>query len=393
MRTRTGRFLLLGLLLLVGAAAAVVTTYLAREIEDLDRASQTTSARVDRLLVAVETIGDALQAYIVPAGADRPTADRTPMLIADLVGEINEMARAVRSLRSGDILKALGDQARSLGEIEAKAQEHVRLGQDIMASEVIAAEARPALAMMTSSLVDLRAVETSTLETVRADSLRKAWSVVGGAAVVWALGLCLLAVTPRSRQSEAVEAATPDDSAILALSVPAPQPVANPVAESDLVGAADVCTAIGRLTNAHDLPPLLTQSAAVLGASGVVVWMAAGEELIAASAHGYDSHALNRLGPIHRAALNATAVAWRTGTMQVVESQEGTRGALVAPLLGTDRCIGVLAVEVEHGRERDRTTQAVTRVLAAQLAATLAPWPAASVADSEQPALEKAAEA
>jgi hypothetical protein len=390
MRTRTGRFLLLGLLLLVGAAAAVVTTYLAREIEDLDRASQATSTRVDRLLVAVDTIGAALQAYIVPAGADRPTAAQAPMLIADLVGEINELARAVRSLRSGDILKTLGDQARSLGEIEAKAQEHVRLGQDLMASDVIAAEARPALAMMTSSLVDLRAVETSTLESARADSLRKAWSVVGGAAVVWTLGLCLLAVTPRSRQSEAPAR---DDSAILPLSGPAPQPVANPVAEADLVGAADVCTAIARLTNAHDLPPLLTQSAAVLGASGVVVWMAAGEELIPASAHGYDSHALNRLGPIHRAALNATAMAWRTGTMQVVDGQEGARGALVAPMLGTDRCIGVLAVEVEHGRESDRATQAVTRVLAAQLAATLAPWPAASVADTDRPPLEKAAEA
>jgi hypothetical protein len=117
------------------------------------------------------------------------------------------------------------------------------------------------------------------------------------------------------------------------------------------------------------------------------------KKLIAASAHGYDSHALTRLGPIHRAALNATATAWRTGTMQVVDGTEGARGALVAPMLGTDRCVGVLAVEVADGRENDRTTQAVTRVLAAQLAATLAPWPAASVADSERPALDKAAEA
>jgi len=390
MRTRTGRFLILGFLLLVGAAAAAVTTYLAQEADDLGRASQANAARVDRLLVAVGTIGDALQAYIVPAAGDRPTAAQAPMLIADFASEINEMTRAVRSLRSGDILKTLGDQARSLGEIEAKAQEHVRLGQDLMASDLIAAEARPVLATMTSSLTDLRAVETSTLDAARADRMRKAWSVVAGAAVVWTLGLCVLVVIPRARQNADASAI---ESAILPLSAPPPQPVATPAEAADLGSAADICTAIGRMTSAHDLPPLLTQSAAVLGASGVVVWMAAGEELIAASAHGYDSHALARLGPIHRAALNATATAWRTGTMQVVDGTEGARGALVAPMLGTDRCVGVLAVEVADGRENDRTTQAVTRVLAAQLAATLAPWPAASVADSERPALEKAAEA
>ena len=389
MRTRTGRFLLLSFLLLVGAAAAAVTTYLAREADDLGRASQAHAARVDRLLVAVDTISDALQAYIVPAGADRPAAAQAPMLIADFAAEINEMTRAVRSLRSGDILKVLGDQAHSLSEIESKAQEHVRLGQDLMASDVIAGEARGALATMTSSLTDLRASETSTLDAARADRMRKAWSVLGGAAAVWTLGLCVLVVIPRPRQSAE---ATTIESAILPMSDPAPQPVANPAAAADLVSAADVCTAIGRLTSAHDLPPLLTQSAAVLGASGVVVWMAAGEELIAASAHGYDSRALTRLGPIQRAALNATAMAWRTGTMQVVDGNDGARGALVAPMLGTDRCVGVLAVEVGHGRENDRTTQAVTRVLAAQLAATLAPWPAASVADSERPALEEAAE-
>src|SRR5262245_38217620 len=154
MRTRTGRFLLLSVLLLVGAAAAAVTTHLAQEADDLGRASQTLAARVDRLLVAVDTIGDALQAYIVPPAADRPTAAQAPMLIADFAAEITEMTRGVRSLRSGDILKVLGDQAHSLIEIEAKAQEHVRLGQDLMASDVIAGEARGALATMTSSLTD-----------------------------------------------------------------------------------------------------------------------------------------------------------------------------------------------------------------------------------------------
>jgi hypothetical protein len=156
--------------------------------------------------------------------------------------------------------------------------------------------------------------------------------------------------------------------------------------------AAELCAAVARIADAGELPPLLTQAAHILGAPGVVVWMAAGEELIAAAAHGYDPNTLARVGRIHRASPNATAAAWRQGKMQIVESDEQSRGAVVAPVMGRDRCIGVLAVELPHGRETDAATHAVTRFLAAQLAATLAPWPAASMADHHMP-LDTAAEA
>jgi hypothetical protein len=173
---------------------------------------------------------------------------------------------------------------------------------------------------------------------------------------------------------------------------PKPRDVAPP-ASADLAGAADLCTAIARTTDANELPVLLTRASATLGASGVVVWMAAGDELIAASAHGYDARAFDLLGPIKRSAQNATAAAWRLGSMQVVPSGETANGALVAPLLGIERCVGVLAVELPRGRETDASIQAMTRIVAAQFAATLAPWPAASVADTPFRSLDKAAEA
>ena len=173
-----------------------------------------------------------------------------------------------------------------------------------------------------------------------------------------------------------------------------PTPIqANANTSADLAAAADLCTAIARTTDANDLPAFLTRASGALGASGVVVWMAAGDELIAASAHGYDPRAIERLGTIKRSAQNATAAAWRLGSMQVVPSGETSNGALVAPMLGTERCVGVLAVEVPHGRETDPVVQAITRLLAAQFAATLAPWPAASVPDSPFRPLDKAAEA
>jgi hypothetical protein len=50
-------------------------------------------------------------------------------------------------------------------------------------------------------------------------------------------------------------------------------------------------------------------------------------------------------------------------------------------MLGTDRCIGVLAVEVDAERVSDKTTQATVSLVAAQLSAVVTPWPAGSSAE------------
>jgi hypothetical protein len=80
--------------------------------------------------------------------------------------------------------------------------------------------------------------------------------------------------------------------------------------------------------------------------------------------------------------------------LQTVSGGGTERSALAAPLLGPERCIGVLAVEVNPGREAHATTRAVTTLVAAQLAAALQGWPAASAAAPQQaPPLDRAAEA
>jgi len=385
MRSRTGRFLLVAVLFIVGAAAGVFTAYLTRRAEDLGRAEQAMAARVDALMAAVQKINDAQQAYVVPRAIDRKTVEQVPSLIEGVVNDADEIARQAHAPRSAETLKRLVEGARALAQLESRAQEHIRNGQDLMASEVISVEARRAQGSMITALRDLRSGESVAIESERHATLNRAGLAIGGAAILWVVGLFALVGLPR------VEAAPQGESQAPAIPLSQPQkpPPTALSAATDLGGAADVCTAIGRLTNSRDLPKLLTQASAALGASGIVVWMAAGDELIAASAHGYDAKALARLGPIQRASLNATAAAWRLSTMQIVPSDEASRGALVAPMLGTDRCVGVLAVEVPPGREHDGTTQAITRLLAAQLAATLAPWPAASAADI-QPSLENA---
>jgi hypothetical protein len=89
---------------------------------------------------------------------------------------------------------------------------------------------------------------------------------------------------------------------------------------------------------------------------------------------------------------NATAAAWRLGELRVVPGDIMSNGAIVAPMFGPHCCVGALAAEVRHGRESDSPTQAVTAMIAAQLASIVAAWPAASAAgdSSEKPAAANA---
>ena len=129
------------------------------------------------------------------------------------------------------------------------------------------------------------------------------------------------------------------------------------------------------------MPDLLAHTAVVLDASGIILWLGAGDELFPASAYGYDPKLLSRVGPIRRHSDNATAAAWRTGELAVVPGDASANGAIVAPLLGADACIGVFAAEVRHALETDASARAVATMFAAQLAAIVSPWLAAQTSD------------
>ena len=155
----------------------------------------------------------------------------------------------------------------------------------------------------------------------------------------------------------------------------------NTIAATALRTAAEVCTDLGRVTDPEQLRALLGRAAEALDASGLMVWMgtAAGTELRAVLAHGYSADMLARIPAVPRSANNAAATAFRTGTLQIMLSRPGsTKGAVVAPVLAADGCIGVLSAEIRDGGEASDTVQALAAIFAAHLAGVLAPAPAAA---------------
>jgi hypothetical protein len=142
-----------------------------------------------------------------------------------------------------------------------------------------------------------------------------------------------------------------------------------------LRAAVDVCTKLNRARDLDELNDRLGDAATVIDASGLIVWLgsAAGASLRPVLANGYSERALARMPLVARSEDNAAAAAYRTGELQIVRAQPGlSSGALAAPMLSRDGCIGALTAEIRNGGESAPQVQAMAAILAAQLAGILA---------------------
>ena len=139
--------------------------------------------------------------------------------------------------------------------------------------------------------------------------------------------------------------------------------------EPDLLAAAQLCTGLSRSDNSSELASHLAEAARILDAVGLIVWRwdAQGAELRPALAHGYSDRLLGQLPPVKRDADNATAAAFRSAELCVVDGSDEASGALVAPMMARGGCVGVLAVEVQNRNEQLGSVRALVTIFAAQL--------------------------
>ena len=64
---------------------------------------------------------------------------------------------------------------------------------------------------------------------------------------------------------------------------------------------------------------------------------------------------------------------WFGRALQILPRQPGSKiGAIVAPILGADGCIGALSAEINDGGEGSEAVQALSAIVAAHLASVLA---------------------
>jgi hypothetical protein len=337
------------------------------------------SIRLARMSDTIAGLGTAQQSYVAPGQLDEPWFERAATLIEELSREIEQAQQSLRSPEAPAALERLTASVATLTAVDGRTRLNLQLGQELMASDVIFSDGRNLLDAMLASLRDLQAAEQTHLRAELSALARRRWLAMGAIAVLWMAALQI--VTARSRRASTnAERGEVREEVQRAAQPPADAHPRRPQPQVDLTAAAMVCTDLSRITTTAALPGLLGRAAGVLDASGLILWISAGEQLFPVMAHGYSDDMLARIGPIARDAENAAARAWRTGQLTVVAAAPtGEQGALVTPLFGLHRCIGVLSAELRH-HEDSPAMQAVAIMIAAQLSTVVPAWPAGSLA-------------
>jgi hypothetical protein len=153
--------------------------------------------------------------------------------------------------------------------------------------------------------------------------------------------------------------------------------------EPDLLAAAQLCTKLGRVDETCEAAPLLQEAARILDAVGLIVWVwhPQATELRPALAQGYSDKVLAQLPKVKRDTDNATAAAFRSAQTCVVNRGDLASGAVVVPLMTAVGCVGVLAIELQHGSEQRESVRALGTIFAAQLARVVGAARPAEAAD------------
>jgi len=362
MRSRVARWLIAALLLAVGAGAALQVTFLLAQSHQLAAAQQASLLQLARFDTLAADLFATQTAYVAPGQTDSPWIERAHELNSELATLLTSIRTSTHSAEAPSTVQMMSDGISQAALADVSARAYLQQEQDLMAADVVFGENRAAITSARTAAAELGTLESRYFDAERSRVQQRVLLIAGGAGALMAIGLLIMVPLPRPRPEPlTLSSPTPDERPVSAPETPSAPAI-------DLAAIADLCTSISRIDSSAALPDMLARTAMLLDAAGVIVWLAAGNELIAATSHGYDP----------RDAENATAAAWRTGEIQTVAGDVMANGAIVAPMFAPDTCIGVLAAEVRHGREHDISARAVTMMIAAQLATILAAWPAPS---------------
>jgi hypothetical protein len=326
-------------------------------------------------------------------------------LTEEVARQIDDLRSVAASTNGRGLLMESAATVTEFSNVDRRVRDYIGSGQMLMAGDVVFTEGgetvrSAARQVEASRLAELQALDTSEATLRR----REAMAIAGATAFSLLIMIVLSFASPRPSETaaaaEGTEVAAPaaggltlrvsrDGSASARPAERTSSAFATRGSAPMLKAAADLCTEFGRVNDRADLPRLMARAADVLDASGLVLWLGnpSGADLRPILAHGYPEHVLARMSTVARSADNAAAAAYRTGAMQIVLKRPGvSNGAVVAPLLSPEGCIGALTAEIIGGSETSDGVQAMAALLAAQLTGVVAGAVESSVQLHESPA-------
>ena len=378
MRSRAVRLFCGALALIALCAAAFFVTRSEKQLAGLRANGRAFDLRAREVTDALSDLRAAQQAYVA-AGQGvafwMPKVARTSETVGTSITTLRSMATSAGARAAVDQAAAtLADFA----EVDTRARDYLRAGQLLMAGDVIFTEGDQTAATAARQVEAARLAEHQALDASEGIVRRQEAMVLAGAGGLTALIVLLLGIGGSSKDAEEapLSIAASMSSVSERQSPVEAQPAVSRAVSPVLKTAAQLCTDFARMQDVNDLQLLLARASDVMDAAGLVVWLGSSEgaDLQPVLAQGYSDETRARLPNVPRAANNAAAAAYRSGDVQIVLSRPGgSKGAIVAPILGAQGCFGALSAEIRGGGEASESVQALAVIVAAQLAGVLAP--------------------
>jgi hypothetical protein len=359
--------LVLIVLLTIGLSAAATIWYSYTWTQVLASTHEVASLKLDTLVERTSRFDAAIQLFLRGREGDVTWFTGTSALVDDLQSGAAELDAAMPGVAMAPRAR-LAEALQRARETVDGARANFDAGSTLMALDAVESNGQPATASLWSELQALRVAVAAETAAARV----RWWQRAGAAAAIWALtwaaGLAWLA---RRRPTTETEVRTEPVAAPIVVESRAvePAPPARPPPPR-LAEVADVCEHISRLRNAADVPPVLTRSAALLQASGLVLWVRDADALVVGAAHGYPDGLAQRLGRVALADENLITRAWHSGQCQTSTAGAGRRAAFAAPLVGASGPVGVLAAELAPDADLENVAGSA-RLVAGQFAAVL----------------------
>jgi hypothetical protein len=391
MRSRTARWSVCAIAVIALAASAFIIFRSEQQLAPRRDALRRFDATARDAAASLGEMRAAEQAYVAAGQGVGFWMPKVAALVDAAQSDVDSLRTLAAASAARAPLMEAGATITEFSNVDKRTRDYIKAGQPLMAADVVFTEAGDTASSAAEHLETATVAEHAAFDAFELRERKAELYALAGAGLLGFLTLVLLAgvgpaeavesdaglttLTGRAARSALAASSGADSSDWAAQELPRTSAPA-------LKTAAELCTEFGRVRDADDLTRLLARTADALEATGLVVWLGTGPggNLCPAIAHGYPPQTLARMPSIPRSADNAAAAAYRTGSLQIVLARPGVSGgALVAPLLSPDGCIGALTAEIKGGAETSDTVQSLAAIFAAQLAGVLGSTVAAGV--------------
>jgi hypothetical protein len=387
MRSRTARWSVCAIAVIALAASAFIVFHTEQQMAPRRAALRTFDASAREAAAVLGSVRAAEQAYVAAGQGVGAWMTKVAELTDTAQGDVDNLRTIAASTDARAALMEAGASIAEFSNVDQRARDYIKAGQPLMAADIVFTEGDDTAATAAKRVETATVSEHAVFDAFELGERKAELYALGGASLITLLTLVLLAGVSANATEPAgglADTSLGHAGAPPGKDVKEIQELPRTTAPA-LKTAAELCTEFGRVRNADDLTRLLGRTADALESSGLVVWLGTGPggELRPAIAHGYPAQTLARMPSIPRSADNAAAAAYRTGSLQIVLARPGTSsGAIVAPLMSPDGCIGALTAEIKGGAETSDTVQSLAAIFAAQLAGVLAPTVAAEIGEA-----------